>query len=69
MTLIAGGLPVVAAEPISGRAPAVVLGDQVVRMKLRGGLAVLETESGVTVLMDAGAARKACLALGIPLAR
>jgi hypothetical protein len=61
--------PLVEAEPISGRAPAVVLGEHVVRVKLRGGLAVLETESGVTVLLDARAARLACIALGIALQR
>ena len=62
-------MPVVEAEPISGRAPAVVLGEKVVRTKLRGGLAVLETESGVTVLLDARAVRLAAIALGVVLAR
>jgi hypothetical protein len=69
MTLLAGGLPVVEAEPIGGRGPVVVLGEQVQKTALRGGLAVLETKSGVTVLLDARAARLACIALGVSLAR
>jgi hypothetical protein len=62
-------LPFVKAERVEGRSPVVVLGERVVKTRLRGGLAVLETESGVTAMIDARAARLACIALGIPLVR
>lgn len=65
----AAGLPIVKAEPISGRAPVIMLGDQVAKTKMRGGLAVLESKAGTVVLMDARAVKLAAVALGIELAR
>lgn len=63
-------LPFVHAEPVAERAPAaVLLGDQIASVKLRGGLAVLETKAGTVVLLDARAARLTCIALGIALVR
>ena len=62
-------LPFVHAEP-AGRAPAaVLLGEQIERVKLRGGLAVMETKAGTVVLLDQRAVKLACIALGIPLVR
>lgn len=63
-------LPFVAAEPVEGRTPAaVVLGDQIASVKLRGGLAVLETKAGTVVLIDRTAVKLACIALGIAIVR
>lgn len=63
-------LPFVKAEPVDGRSPAaVVLGDQIERVKLRGGLAVLETKAGTVVLIDARATRLLCIAHGMALVR
>jgi hypothetical protein len=62
-------LPFVKAESVEGRAPVVVLGAHVVKTRLRGGLAVIETDSGVTVMADARAARLLCIALGVALVR
>lgn len=63
-------LPFVHAEPVEGRTPAaVVLGDQIERVRLRGGLAVLETKAGTVVLIDADAVKLAAIALRFRIVR
>jgi hypothetical protein len=56
-------------EPIGGKGPFIVLGDQVEKAKLRGGLAVLETKAHTVVLLDRRAVELAAVALGIELQR
>lgn len=66
--MTAGGLPIVAAEPVPGREPVLVRGDWVRGLSKRGEYAVLETVSA-TVMLDLGAVKRAWMALGQEIPR
>lgn len=68
--LSAEGVPVVAAEPVPGRAPFVieVSGDDF-KVRRRGPYAVITTAEGDTVYLSARPAKLAAIVLGVELKR
>jgi hypothetical protein len=64
------GLPIVPAEPVSGREPLILCGVWVDRVEKRGEFVVLHRESGGQgVMLDKRAVEWACIGLGIEIRR